>query len=52
MPAATEINNIWERPRVNIDSHTQLFALREANRALNALKNDAIEGAAVLKVGE
>src|SRR5437773_2242943 len=28
MPSATEINNIWERPRVNIDSHTQLFAQR------------------------
>src|SRR5258708_5464429 len=37
---------------IPIRSHTQLFALREANRALNALKNDAIEGAAVLKVGE
>jgi len=36
---------------IPIRSHTQLFALREANRALNALKNDAIEGAAVLKVG-
>jgi hypothetical protein len=27
-----------------------LFPLREANRALNALKNDAIPGAAVLKI--
>src|SRR5467141_299291 len=35
---------------IPIRMHTQLFALREANRALNALKNDAIEGAAVLKV--
>ena len=35
---------------IPIRSHTQLFPLREANRALNALKNDAIEGAAVLKV--
>jgi len=35
---------------IRIRSHTQLFPLREANRALNALKNDAIEGAAVLKV--
>src|SRR6202795_2486188 len=33
-----------------IRTHTQLFPLREANRALNALKNDAIEGAAVLEV--
>ena len=35
---------------IPIRSHTQLFPLREASRALNALKNDAIEGAAVLKV--
>jgi propanol-preferring alcohol dehydrogenase len=35
---------------IPIRTHTQLFPLREANRALNALKNDAIEGAAVLKV--
>jgi alcohol dehydrogenase, propanol-preferring len=35
---------------VPIESHVQLFSLPEANRALNALKNDAIEGAAVLKV--
>jgi alcohol dehydrogenase, propanol-preferring len=35
---------------IPIHMHTQLFPLREANRALNALKNDAIEGAAVLKV--
>ena len=35
---------------IPIRSHTQLFPLREANRALNALKNDAVEGAAVLKV--
>ena len=35
---------------IPIHTHTQLFPLREANRALNALKNDAIEGAAVLKV--
>ncbi len=35
---------------IPIRSHTQLFPLHEANRALNALKNDAIEGAAVLKV--
>ena len=35
---------------IPIRTHTQLFALQEANRALNALKNDAIEGAAILKV--
>ena len=35
---------------IPIRTHVQLFLLSEANRALNALKNDAIEGAAVLKV--
>ena len=35
---------------IPIRMHTQLFPLREANRALNVLKSDAIEGAAVLKV--
>src|SRR6202007_503119 len=35
---------------IPIRTHTQLFPLREAHRALNALKNDAIEGAAVLRV--
>jgi hypothetical protein len=29
-----------------------VYPLSEANRALNALKNDAIEGAAVLRVSE
>jgi len=28
----------------------QIYPLAEANRALNALKNDAIRGAAVLRV--
>jgi propanol-preferring alcohol dehydrogenase len=36
--------------QIPIRTHTHVFPLREANRALNALKNDAIEGAAVLKV--
>jgi propanol-preferring alcohol dehydrogenase len=31
-------------------TRVQLFPLQEANRALDALKNDAIEGAAVLKI--
>jgi alcohol dehydrogenase, propanol-preferring len=35
---------------IPIRTHTQIYPLREANRALNALKNDAIEGAAVLKI--
>jgi propanol-preferring alcohol dehydrogenase len=35
---------------IPIRSHVQLFPLQEANRALNALKNDAIRGAAVLQV--
>lgn len=36
---------------IPIRTHVEVFPLREANRALNQLKNDAIEGAAVLKVG-
>jgi len=36
---------------IPIRTRTRLFPLSEANRALNSLKNDAIEGAAVLKVG-
>lgn len=35
---------------IPIQTHVQLFPLQEANRALNALKNDAIPGAAVLRV--
>ncbi|MGH9448561.1 MAG: alcohol dehydrogenase, partial [Terriglobia bacterium] len=40
------------RIAAEIPLHTEIevFPLREANRALNALKNDAIRGAAVLKV--
>ncbi len=37
---------------VPVRMHTQIYPLSEANRALNALKNDAIEGAAVLRVSE
>jgi alcohol dehydrogenase, propanol-preferring len=33
---------------IPIHTHTQIFPLRDANRALNALKNDTISGAAVL----
>jgi propanol-preferring alcohol dehydrogenase len=35
---------------IPIRTHVQVFPLAEANRALNALKNDAIRGAAVLRV--
>jgi propanol-preferring alcohol dehydrogenase len=35
---------------IPIQTRVQLFPLQDANRALNALKNDAIEGAAVLKI--
>jgi propanol-preferring alcohol dehydrogenase len=35
---------------IPIETHVHLFPLAEANRALNALKNDAIQGAAVLQV--
>jgi propanol-preferring alcohol dehydrogenase len=34
--------------RIPVETHTEILPLREANRALNALKNDAISGAAVL----
>jgi len=37
---------------IPIRMRIQIFPLHEANRALNALKNDAIPGAAVLRVGE
>jgi propanol-preferring alcohol dehydrogenase len=37
---------------IPIRVQTQVFPLREANRALSTLKNDAISGAAVLKVEE
>ena len=37
---------------IPIRTHVQIFPLAEANRALNALKNDAIPGAAVLRVSE
>jgi propanol-preferring alcohol dehydrogenase len=35
---------------IPIRTRVQVYPLREANRALNALKNDAISGAAVLRV--
>jgi propanol-preferring alcohol dehydrogenase len=37
---------------IPIRTRVQSFPLHEANRALNALKNDAIPGAAVLRVSE
>ena len=37
---------------IPIRTRVQVFALSEADRALNALKNDAIPGAAVLHIGE
>jgi len=37
---------------IPIRTHVEIFPLREANRALNTLKNDAIPGAAVLHIGE
>ena len=35
---------------IPVRTHVRVFALSEANEALNALKNDAIPGAAVLRV--
>lgn len=37
---------------IPIRTETQVFPLRDANRALNLLKNDAIRGAAVLQISE
>jgi len=37
---------------IPIRTRIQIFPLSEANRVLNALKNDAIPGAAVLRIGE
>ncbi len=37
---------------IPIRTQVQAFSLSEANRALNALKNGAISGAAVLRIGE
>jgi propanol-preferring alcohol dehydrogenase len=35
---------------IPIQTHVQIFPMQEANRALHALKNDAIPGAAVLRI--
>jgi propanol-preferring alcohol dehydrogenase len=35
---------------IPVETHVEMFPLAEANRALNSLKNDAIEGAAVLQI--
>lgn len=37
--------------KIPIETHVETFPLADANRALNALKNDAIRGAAVLLPG-
>ena len=39
-----------EAARLPVRTHTEIFPLADANRALRALKDDAIRGAAVLKV--
>ena len=36
---------------IPIHTRVEVFALQEANEALNKLKHDAIRGAAVLQVG-
>ena len=36
--------------QIPIETHVKMFPLADANRALNSLKNDAIEGAAVLQI--
>ncbi len=37
---------------IPVRTHVRIYPLQEANQALNALKNDAIPGAAVLKIEE
>ena len=37
-------------PQVPVQTEVELFALEQANEALNRLKNDAIRGAAVLRI--
>jgi len=37
---------------IPIQTHVRMFPLAEANQALDALKNDAISGAAVLHVAD
>ena len=39
-----------EAARVPVRTHVETFTLEEANDALNALKHDAVRGAAVLVV--
>jgi alcohol dehydrogenase, propanol-preferring len=41
-----------EAARVGVRTHTELFPLDAANEALDALKHDAIRGAAVLRVAD
>ena len=38
--------------QIPIRTHVRLYPLQDANRALNALKNDAIPGAAVLRIAQ
>lgn len=37
---------------IPIHTRVEVFPLRDANRALNSLKNDAIPGAAVLRISD
>lgn len=39
-----------EAARANVQTHVEVFPFEQANDALIALKNDAIRGAAVLKI--
>lgn len=45
-------NFLAEAAQANIKTHVEIFPFEKANEALIALKNDAIRGAAVLKIGE
>ncbi len=41
---------LQEAARISLHTHTEVFDLKEANQALNALKNKALSGAGVLLV--
>ncbi len=46
------IEFLREAAAINLRTRVQEFAMQDANRALQALKHDAIKGAAVLRVAE
>ncbi|HZU28939.1 MAG TPA: hypothetical protein VFA04_25670 [Bryobacteraceae bacterium] len=45
------VHVLREAAEIPVRTSVQVFPLEQANDALNALKNDAIRGAGVLRVG-